>query len=344
MSLLDKIAKNKKVAEYIYNDENTTKEFINTGCLPINVLFSGKLDGGIPIGKVSMIAAPSSLGKSFVGAKVAKNAQKKDLEVIIIDTEFAYDPQFASNVGIDPERLLVIQDNQIESVQQTIMQAMEELTKEERKNILLIIDSWGGLVTSKAYNDAVDGKDVTDMTKAKKMNSLGRLLTGLGITVFVINQTYETMDQYNPLAIGGGKGIYFACSSIVMGTSKAKHKEKSTDTDPSGAIISAKTQKGRFAKENSKLKYLISYDGGINPFYGILDDAMEGGYVDKPSNGYYTRPCVDGDKKWREKDIYTKEWWAPVIQNTDIKEYFEKKYTFEHSDIVDEDFDWEDEA
>jgi RecA/RadA recombinase len=343
MGLLDKISKNKKVAEYIYNEEVVEKDFINTGCLPINVLFSGKLDGGIPVGKVSMIAAPSSLGKSFVGAKVAKNAQKKGMEVLMIDTEFAYDPVFAENVGIDNDRMLVIQDNQIETVQQTLMQAITTLEKEERKNLLVIIDSWGGLVTSKAYNDAVDGKDVTDMTKAKKMNSLGRLLTGLGVTVFVINQTYETMDQYNPLAIGGGKGIYFASSSIVMGKTKAKHKDKSTDTEPAGAVISAECKKGRFAKESSKLKYLIEYDGGINPFYGMLDDALEGGYVDKPTMGFYNRPCVENDKKVREREIYTREFWAPIIKNTDFKEYIERKYTFEHSDIADEDFDWNDE-
>lgn len=342
MSLIGKISKNKKIQEYIFKDEQTPKEFINTGCLPLNVLFSGKLDGGIPIGKVSQIAAPSSLGKSFIGMKVAKNAQKKGMEVLYLDSEFAYDPAFSDNVGIDKDKILVLQDNHIETAQQSVMQMINELDKEERKQILLIIDSWVGLVTSKAVNDAIDGKDVTDMTKSKKLNSFARLLTGLGVTVFIVNQTYETMDQYNPLAIGGGKGVYFASSSIVMGKSKAKHKDKSTDTDPSGAIVSAETKKGRFAKENSKLKYLINYDGGINPFYGILDDALEGGYIDKPSQGWYSRPCVENDKKWRERDLYSMEFWGPVIRNTDIKEYFEKKYTFEHTEIVDEDFNWED--
>lgn len=340
MGILDKISKNKKISEYIFKEEATPKDFINTGCLSLNVLFSGKLDGGIPIGKVNQIAAPSSLGKSFIGMKVAKNAQKKGLEVIYLDSEYAYDPQFADNVGIEEDKMLVIQDNQIESLQQTVMQIASEVEKEDRSKVLLVIDSWGGLVTSKTVEDATSGKDVSDMTISKKKNSFARLLTGLGFTIFVINQVYDSMNQYDPLAIGGGRGIYFASSSIVLGSSKAKNKESSGDI--TGAIVTASTKKSRFAKENSKLKYLINYDGGISPFYGMLEDALEGGYIEKPTVGWYTRPCVENDRKWREKELYTKEFWGPVIANTDFKWYVEKKYTFEHSEINDEDFNWDD--
>lgn len=338
MSLIDKISKNKKIQEYIYTESDAPKDFISTGCLTLNVLFSGKLSGGVPRGKVSMVSAPSSLGKSFIGMKVAKNGQKKGLEVVYLDTEFAFDSQFADNIGIDKDKMMVIQENQIEAVQQTVMQIASDLTKDEMKNLLFIIDSWGGLVTSKTVEDATSGKDVSDMTISKKKNSFARLLTGLGATVFVVGQVYDSMNQYDPLAIAGGRGIYFACSSIVLGSSKAKDK---TGDEITGAIVTAQTRKSRFAKENSKLKYLINYDGGISAFYGILDDALEGGYVDKPSMGWYTRPCVENDKKWREKDIYTKEFWGPVIANTDFEKYFELKYTFEHSTIDDENFDWD---
>lgn len=341
MSLINKLSTNKKLQEYIYKDEETPKDFINTGCLSINILFSGKIDGGIPIGKVNQIAAPSSLGKSFIGMKVVKNAQKKGMEVVYVDTEFAFDYAFADNIGIEKDKILVIQDNQIESVQSSIMQISETLTKDEKKKLLVVIDSWGGLVTSKTMEDAISGKDVSDMTVSKKKNSLARLLTGLGVTVFVINQVYDSMNQYDPLAIAGGRGIYFASSSIVLGTSKAKDKQ--TDGEITGAIVTAQTKKSRFAKENSKMKYLINYDGGISPYFGILDDALEGGYVDNPTKGYYCRPCVPDDKKVREKTIYNKEFWAPIFAKTDFKEYIERKYTFEHSSIIDENFDWDEE-
>lgn len=152
--------------------------------------------------------------------------------------------------------------------------------------------------------------------------------------------THNSMDMYSPIAIPGGKGLYFACSSIVLGSSKAKNKE--TSGDISGAIITASTKKSRFCKENSKLKYLIKYDGGIHPVWGIDDDLFEFGFLTKPSMGWYSRNFealgMEGeDKKWRAKEMAEnwREFYGPIIQNEKVKEAFERKYTFEHSDIVD---------
>jgi recombination protein RecA len=259
MSVLKKIMSNKLVKANAFVDRPV--QYINTGSLILNVLYSGKLEGGIVKGKVMQIVAPPSLGKSFVAMKIAKNAQKQGMDVLLVDTEFAYDPKFANAVGIDQDKFGVIQTNSIEDIQQSLVSTVLELTQDEKDNLLIIIDSWGNMVTSKTVNDAIDGKDTTDMTISKKKNSLARLLSGLKTTVFVVNQTYETMDQYNPLAVGGGKGLYFVCSSIVMGTSKAKDKDSSGEV--TGSIISATTKKGRFCKENSKLKFLIEHNGGI---------------------------------------------------------------------------------
>jgi RecA/RadA recombinase len=342
MSLLSKFKANKNISEFILSEENQVdKGFISTGCMSLNILFSGRLDGGIPIGKISQVAAPSALGKSFIGMKVAKNAQKKGLEVVYIDTEFAFDFGFAESIGLDNDKLMVIQDNQIESVQKTIMQMLEGIDKKERDRLLILIDSWGGLVTSKTTTDALDGKDVSDMTVSKKKNMLSRLLMG-GPTVFVINQVYDTFDQYNPLAIAGGRGLYFASSSIVLGSSKAR--EKDSDGDISGAIVTAVTKKSRSSKENTKLKYLIRYDGGIHPVYGILEDAMECGVVEKPSMGWYTRPDVENDRKWREKEVWNtwEDFWAPILKSAKFKKFIEDKYSFKESKIIDENFDFDD--
>ncbi len=192
-SMIGKLSKNKVIKENLYQNIEREQKFISTGSLVLNILFSGRLNGGIPVGKISQIAAPSSLGKSFVGLKVSKNSQKINDEfiVIYIDSEMAFDFDFANSVGIDLGRLLVIQSNQIEDVQQQVMAITKELSKEERGNVLLVIDSWGGLVTSKSVNDAITGNDAADFTVSKKKNTFAKLLTGLGMTVFVINQVYD---------------------------------------------------------------------------------------------------------------------------------------------------------
>lgn len=331
MNILEKLRKGGFIKSCVFEEKPV--QFISTGCYTLNVLFSGELFGGIQIGRMSSIVAPPSLGKSFVGLKVAKNAQQQyGMDVLYIDTEIAYDPKFAKNIGVDLERMLVIQNNQIEDVIQIVASTIKDLSKEERSKLLIIIDSWGGLVTSKTIGDAIEGKDVTDMTIAKKKNSLARILNGLGSTCFVVNQTYDSLNMYEPLAIGGGKGLLFCCSSVVMGSSKAKSKD---GEEVNGVIITAVNKKGRLSVENSKLKYLIRFEGGIHQYYGLLEDAMEGEYVTKPTVGWYTRPAIENDRKWREKEIWenSKEFWTPIFEKTDFPVYIEKKYSFKHNSI-----------
>ena len=334
MSVLNKIMSNKVVKKNVFVE--TPMEYINTGCLVLNILFSGRLDGGIPKKKISQIVAPSSLGKSMIALRVAKYAQMMGMEVFFIDTEFAYNEKTALKMKIDLDKLGVIQSNSIEEIQQSLTASINELTQAEKDTILIILDSWGGLVTSKTIDDAISGNDVSDMTVSKKKNALARIITGLQCTTFVVNQTYENiMDKYNPLAVGGGKGLRFASTSIVMGSSKAKSKDTDDDGNTLGSIITASTEKSRLCKERSKLKFLNEYSGGIHPYYGILEDALEGGFVTAPTQGFYTRPTVDGDKKWREKQIWenSDEFWLPIINKTGFAEYIKNKYTFDASEL-----------
>ena len=72
----------------------------------------------------------------------------------------------------------------------------------------------------------------------------------------------------------------------------------------------------------------------------MLDFALEHGYVEKPSPGFYTRPCVENDKKWREKEIYVKEFWDPIFKETDFKESVEKAFSFKHNEINDDNIEF----
>ena len=347
-SMIKKLSTNKAIKDHIFEKSEIPQEFISTGSLVLNILYSGRLFGGIPVGKMSQIAAPSSLGKSFVGMKVAKNALKKDDDwiVIYIDTEMAFDYNFSESIGIDSNRLLVIQNNRLEEIQKEVMAIYEEFTKEEREKVLLIIDSWGAMVTSKTVDDATSGKDVSDMTISKKKNTFAKLITGLGMTVFVVNHVYDNiMNQYDPLSIPGGRGLYFASSSIVLGTSKSRAKETASSTDVIGALVLSTTKKSRFCKELTKLRFLIKYDGGIDPYHGILEDLQEMGVVVKPKNGWYQRNFemlgIEGeDKNWREREINEngKEFYTMIIKDEGVQKFFEEKYTFLHSEINDEDF------
>ena len=189
---LDKLRKLKSVQSSVLKEVGE-QEFISTGCATLNILFGGAIDRGIAVGKVSQVAADSSLGKSMIGMKVAKNAQLMRKSVILFDSEKAYSPVMAETLGIRKDDILVIQNTSVEEVTTQFMNIVEEI-KEKIEDYVFIIDSWNVLVTSKSVEDATAGKDVVDMTTAKKKNTFAKLLLHSGATVFVINQTYACLN------------------------------------------------------------------------------------------------------------------------------------------------------
>lgn len=189
---LDKLRKLKSVQSSVLKEDGE-QEFISTGCASLNILFGGGIDRGIAVGKISMIAADSSLGKSFLALKVAKNAQLKRKSVILFDSEKAYSPVMADTLGIRKDDILVIQNTSVEEVATQFMNIVEEI-KDKIEDYVFIIDSWNVLVTSKSVEDVAAGKDVADMTTAKKKNTFAKLLLHSGATVFVVNQVYACLN------------------------------------------------------------------------------------------------------------------------------------------------------
>lgn len=318
------------LSEYLFTEDEDV-EFISTNVIALNLLFSGRVDGGIPKGRISMISAPSMLGKSFIGYGLVKNAQKKGMQICIIDTERAFSFQFAQAIGIDvsPENLVVLQENSIENVMGMITTIANEVEKDDRKNVFFVIDSWGSLVTSKTMSNALTGNDAADFTIPKKKNNLANIMLNTKCTFFVINHIYDNLGGMgDTVSVPGGRKIVFNSDTVVLGRSRAKEKKSSSDKTVVGHLITAETYKSRWSKEKSKLKFRIKVDGGLDIFYGILDDALEGGYIEVPKMGYCSRKHIKDDKPVKNTKIYNSDFWLPIFKDTDFKEFLEKKYTF----------------
>lgn len=324
------------LSEFVYDIENNDTEFLSTNSVSLNLLYSGKVNGGIPIGHMSMISAPSMLGKSFIALNVVRNAQKAGMQVVVIDTERAFKKSMAQSLKIDlsPDKIQIFQESSLEKIESIVLSITEEMTIEERKNTLFVLDSWGTLVTSKALKDGLTGNDVSDMTEPKKKNRLANIILNTQATFFIVNHVYDNTGGFgDPLVIPGGRRIAFNCEAIVLGMSRAKDKNKTT-SEIEGHIITAKTFKSRFSKGESKLQYRLRNNGGLDPFFGLLKDAMEHGCVIKPKAGKFSRAFIEGDKEFKEKDIYCVEFWKPIFDETDFKDYLEEQYTFSDESIV----------
>ena len=280
--------------------------FVDTGSFAFNALLSGSLYGGIPDNKIVAIAGESATGKTYFTLGIVHKflSDNPDGVVLYFDTEQAVTSEMFADRGVDPKRVAVFPVATIEEFRHqaiTIVDKYLELSKDEKKPMLICLDSLGMLSTDKEIADTADGKGTRDMTRAQMVKSTFRVLTlklgKAGIPLILTNHTYDVIGSMFPQKeMGGGSGLKYAASTIVY-LSKKKVKD---GTDVIGNIIHCKLYKSRFTKENSMVDVLLNYDEGLNPYYGLVDIALKYEIFEKVS----TRIQLPDGSKVYEKSIY----------------------------------------
>ena len=268
----------------IASDIDETETFVDTGSFIFNALVSGSLYGGVSGDKITAIAGESSTGKTFFSLAVVKNflGSNPDASCIYFDTEAAVNKSLLSSRGIDLSRLAVVNVVTIEEFRTKALKIVDMYLKTpeaDRKPCMFVLDSLGMLSTNKEINDALDDKQVRDMTKSQLIKGAFRMLTlKLGqakIPMLVTNHTYDVIGAYVPTKeMGGGSGLKYAASTIIH-LSKKKEKD---GTEIVGNIIKAKTAKSRLSKENMDVGVRLYYDErGLDKYFGLLELGERGG-------------------------------------------------------------------
>ncbi len=265
-------------------DIEGTERFIDTGSFIFNGLVSGSIFGGVSSNKITAIAGESSTGKTFFSLAVVKNFldTNPDGYCLYFDTEAAVNKPLLESRGIDMNRLVVVNVVTIEEFRSKALKAVDIYLKtpiENRKPCMFVLDSLGMLSTEKEIRDALDEKQVRDMTKSQLVKGAFRMLTlKLGqanIPLLVTNHTYDVIGSYVPTKeMGGGSGLKYASSTIIY-LSKKKEKD---GKEVIGNIIKAKTHKSRLSKENREVEIRLFYDHrGLDRYYGLLELGEAGG-------------------------------------------------------------------
>jgi len=295
------------------SDIDETERYVDTGSYIFNGLVSGSIFGGVSSNKITAIAGESSTGKTFFSLAVVKNFldSNPDGYCLYFDTEAAVNKALLKSRGIDLDRLVVINVVTIEEFRVKALKAVDKyikMSEEERKPCMFVLDSLGMLSTEKEIRDALDDKQVRDMTKSQLVKGAFRMLTlKLGqanIPLIVTNHTYDVIGSYVPTKeMGGGSGLKYAASTIIY-LSKKKEKDQK---EVIGNIIKAKTHKSRLSKENKEVQIRLYYDErGLDRYYGLLELGEIGGMWKN----------VAGRYEMNGKKIYAKE----ILKNP--TEYF----------------------
>ena len=342
MGILDKIKKNSTIKDsaILANSKFfTKKDMIPTSIPVINVALSGRLDGGLTPG-LTMWAGPSKHFKTAFSLLMAKSYLDKyeDAALLFYDSEFGTPQSYFDSFGIDTDRVLHTPVTDVEQLKFDIMQQLQGLERGER--LMIVIDSIGNLASKKEVEDALDGKSVADMSRAKQMKSLFRLvtphLTLKDIPMVVVNHTYKEIGLYPKDIVGGGTGSYYSADNIFI---LGRQQEKD-GTEVTGYNFIINVEKSRYVKEKSKLPVSVSFDGGISKWSGLLDLALESGHVVKPSNGWYSKVDEDGvveEKKYRLKDTETKDFWMSILTNKEFYDFVKNKYSVGNVSMVQSD-------
>ncbi len=340
-SILDKIKKNSSIKDSailskskFFND----KDMIPTPVPAINIALSGKLDGGLTPG-LTMWAGPSKHFKTAFSLLMAKSYLDKYPEAALLfyDSEFGSPQSYFESFGIDTDRVLHTPLMDIEQLKFDIMKQLTSLERDDK--LIIIIDSIGNLASKKEVDDALDGKSVADMTRAKQVKSLFRMVTPhlnlKNIPMVVVNHTYMEIGMFPKAIVGGGTGSYYSADNIFI---LGRQQEKD-GTEITGYNFIINVEKSRYVKEKSKIPVNVTFEGGINKWSGLLDIALDGNFVVKPTNGWYSKVDSDtgevNEKKYRIKDTDTGEFWNSILKDEKFKEYVKSKYCMSKGEMID---------
>lgn len=333
MSLMAKLKKNSKVSGTAILDKSEffqEKELTRIDVPMMNVALSGRLDGGLASG-LTVLAGPSKHFKTSFALKMASAYLDSDPEAMMLfyDSEFGSPQSYFENFGIDTSRVLHTPITNVEELKFDLINQLEEIGKDDK--VIIVIDSIGNLASKKELEDAINEKSVADMSRAKALKGLFRMstpyLTMRNIPLLAINHTYKEIGLFPKDIVGGGTGIYYSADNIwIIG-----RRQNKKGTEVTGYDFIINVEKSRFVKEKSKIPISVSWDGGIERYSGLLDIALAGGYVTKPSNGWYqlvnrATGEVIGTKV-REKDTLSPEFWTEMLADETFIDFVNQMYS-----------------
>lgn len=329
---MDKLKKNSKIKTTEVLSESkffTEKDMVPTDVPMVNVALSGSINGGVTPG-LTVLAGPSKHFKTSFALLMAGAylKEKDDAVLLFYDSEFGSPQSYFQQFGIDTSRVLHTPITNVEELKFDLINQLEEMDRND--NVIVVIDSIGNLASKKELEDAMNEKSVADMSRAKALKGLFRMATPYlamkNIPMLAVNHTYKEIGLFPKDIVGGGTGIYYSADNIwILGRQQDKQ-----GTDIKGYHFVINVEKSRYVKEKSKIPISVSWEGGVQRWSGLLDVALAGNYVAKPSNGWYCRVDTGTgellDPKVRQAQTLEEEFWAPIFEFTDFADFLEKQY------------------
>jgi RecA/RadA recombinase len=303
------------------------------------------MDKGLTSG-LTVLAGPSKHFKTSFALLMASAylEQNDDAVMLFYDSEFGSPQSYFKTFGIDTNRVLHTPITDVEQLKFDLVNQLDGLEKGDK--VVVVIDSIGNLASKKELEDALNEKSVADMSRAKALKGLFRMVTPYlqmkNVPLLAVNHTYQEMGLFPKSIVSGGTGIYYSADNIwIVG-----RRQNKKGTEVTGYDFIINVEKSRFVREKSKIPVSVSWEGGISRWSGLLDVALALGFVSKPSAGWYVRTNPETgeseEKKFREADTNTEEFWRPILEETEFKEKVKQAFSITSDNVIE--IDVEDES
>jgi len=349
MGIMDKLKKNSKIKSTEVLQDSVffqEKDIVTTSVPMINVALSGDTDGGLSSG-LTVLAGPSKHFKTSFALLMASAYLKEHEDAVLLfyDSEFGSPQSYFESFDINPSRVLHTPITDVEQLKFDLVGQLENIDRGDK--VCIVIDSIGNLASKKELEDALNEKSVADMSRAKALKGLFRMvtpyLTMKNVPLLAVNHTYQEIGLFPKAVVSGGTGIYYSADNIwIIG-----RKQEKQGTEIKGYHFIINVEKSRFVREKSKVPISVTWEGGIETYSGLLDVALAGNYVAKPSNGWYCRVDKETgellDPKVRAAQTLDKEFWDPIFASTDFKKFIKGHYQIGHKPLLEVELDVESE-
>jgi len=316
------------------------KDIVPTEVPMINIALSGKINGGLVPGS-TMLAGPSKHFKTGFALLLARSFIRKypDGVILFYDSEFGAPGSYFESFGVPAGQVIHSPMESVEKLKHDIAVQLEEI--ERGDHLLILIDSLGNAASNKEVEDALSGKSVADMTRAKAIKSLfrtiGTKLVMKDVPLVVVNHTYKELALFPKDIVSGGTGSYYGADNIWIVGRQQDKDEKTKRIEGYNFVI--KIEKSRYCQEGQKIPISVSFDMGINKWSGLLENAIEGGFIGQPKKGSYARinqKTADFlEPSYKEDDIlHNDKFWAEMLKLTTFVEFLESKYKLSTNSIM----------
>jgi RecA/RadA recombinase len=320
----------------------TEKDMIKTDVPMINVALSANLKGGFVPG-LTIWAGPSKHFKTAFSLVMAKAYMDKypDAVMLFYDSEFGAPQKYFRNMKIDTDRVVHTPIMNIEELMFDLVQQLDNIDRGD--HVIIVLDSLGNLASKKEATDALEGHSAQDMSRARAIKSFFRIvtpyLTKKNIPFVAINHIYMEQGKKYPRAIvSGGQGPYLAADNIFIISRSQETEGSGADTELVGWNFTITVEKSRYVKEKSKIPIEVLFEGGISPWSGLLELALESGHVVSEKKGYYKKidPSTGEiiDKSYRAKATNNGEFWLPILGDPRFQKYIEATYALPEGALI----------